>query len=1575
MPSNWRDSDETGKAAWCTIEHTGVLDLGVGPADTLQLLLQGAGECVVDDVELIGPGGTNLIANGAFESGTSGWYMQGTHETSSWEAEQALHVRAVGRGDTGANRIRVSVPNPRPTPGQTATLRLRARWLCGTPSLLLRLRGNWLEASGRMALPAQPGTPGRANSRAAANAGPAIYAVSHAPVLPAAGQAVVVTARASDPDGIGAVNLRYRLDPAPEILTVPMTDDGKAGDAVAGDGIFSATIPRQAAGVMVAFHVEAVDGSAVPEGRVFPANAPTSECLFQFGDTLRVGSFGSYRLLLTGATKSRWTSRLKLHNGPLDATFVYGGWRAIYGMGAKYAGSPWIRPGYSGPTGAQCGYDFGFPEDDAFLGGTEMTMDFPTRDGTLQQEQVAYWMAEQLDLAATRRRNVFLYVNGALRGKLYEDCQRPSQAMLDQYYPKDADGDLFKLDDGFEFDSSATSFTRDNDDTAATLENFTTTGGVKKTARYRWHWRKRAEGGAPNDYARLFDLVDAVNSKNDVYGERVDGLVDVRQWMRVFALEHMVGNWDSYGYYRGKNMFAYKPTRGKWELLLWDIDFVMTAQGNPADSYMFSTVEPVISRMMNHPRFTRVYLQAMKAAVDGPLLAANVEPLLDAKYAALQANGISATSPLATKNYIRSRRNSLLATLEQYQATFTVSTNPGVETIADKNWVQFMGTAPLEVDRVQVNGTDYPVNWLSPTYWTVYVPLDQRTNLLEFRGVDAQGLPLAGSTATVQVSYTGPLEQPEDYVGFNEIMYRPATPGGEYVELCNRSTNNVFDLSRWRLDGLDFQFPSGTVIRPGAYLLVVEDLSIFQALYGLERPVAGQFAGKLRSDGETLRLLRPRAGSGVLGLVDEVSYASQAPWPAAAADGGASLQLIDPSQDHSRVGNWSAVSPDEAAHPRWRFVQVTGVATTNRLWVYHSPYQPPFDPFDLTGSWDGAIRFPGQEYAMSVSFRQSAEQAWTGTFDGVDFSTPLPVVAYTNRTVFFAFGADSGSPSWTGTLSADGRIQGVFQQTFEQNGTNVTQRYAFYLNRRLEPTVRGGDVYLDDLALVVGDVPGAGPNLIPDGDFESPLGIDWNLSPNQSASTVVTNFPHSGRSSLHLVASSGGDGQNTALWTDLPAVRAGQIYTLSYWYLPGASGNELTVRLADDSLSSVHSVARGQPVTPGERNSTEVAARVLPSLFLSEVVTDNRTVLADALGHRGPWLEVVNRGATVLDLSGVHLSDDYANLARWTFPKGAVIAPGQYRVVWLDGQVNETTADEWHASLSLSAKPGLVVLSQTAQGAAFVLDALAYPALGSDQSFGSPTSGGGPQLLFSPTPGRANDAVAPLLGVRINEWMASNQSTIAEPTTGQYADWIELYNPNRQEIDLAGYGLTDDPSAKFKTVFPAATRIGAQGFLLVWADGRDAASTPNDGAVHASFKLSQEGETIALYGPNGLLVRSSGIRRHGAGRESRPLAGRTIGRHSAHWRAQPRGTQLHSACGGGPHDHGNWLHPGRSRRSELDKRSWTGLPSPVARGLDRLRLDRSRRGRAGPPGSSSPSRLRREMGGKARFYRVVQEPQ
>lgn len=114
---------------------------------------------------------------------------------------------------------------------------------------------------------------------------------------------------------------------------------------------------------------------------------------------------------------------------------------------------------------------------------------------------------------------------------------------------------------------------------------------------------------------------------------------------------------------------------------------------------------------------------------------------------------------------------------------------------------------------------------------------------------------------------------------------------------------------------------------------------------------------------------------------------------------------------------------------------------------------------------------------------------------------------------------------------------------------------------------------------------------------------------------------------------------------------------------------------------------------------------------------------------------------------------------------------------------------------------------------------------------------------------------------RINEFLADNLSVAPDNSDfADYSDWIELHNPAATNVSLANHFLTDDLSQPFKWLFPTNASIPAQGYLMIRADGLDAApgetrvrgywpwgSTFTTRRYHANFKLSAAGEAIGLY--------------------------------------------------------------------------------------------------------------------------------
>jgi hypothetical protein len=92
----------------------------------------------------------------------------------------------------------------------------------------------------------------------------------------------------------------------------------------------------------------------------------------------------------------------------------------------------------------------------------------------------------------------------------------------------------------------------------------------------------------------------------------------------------------------------------------------------------------------------------------------------------------------------------------------------------------------------------------------------------------------------------------------------------------------------------------------------------------------------------------------------------------------------------------------------------------------------------------------------------------------------------------------------------------------------------------------------------------------------------------------------------------------------------------------------------------------------------------------------------------------------------------------------------------------------------------------------------------------------------------------------INELMADNDTTIADEY-GEYDNWAEIYNADVEPVWLGDKYLSDNPDNPDKWQFPDITLQPGE-FLLVWTDGQ-----PEQGPLHAGYKLNDEGETLAIF--------------------------------------------------------------------------------------------------------------------------------
>ena len=97
---------------------------------------------------------------------------------------------------------------------------------------------------------------------------------------------------------------------------------------------------------------------------------------------------------------------------------------------------------------------------------------------------------------------------------------------------------------------------------------------------------------------------------------------------------------------------------------------------------------------------------------------------------------------------------------------------------------------------------------------------------------------------------------------------------------------------------------------------------------------------------------------------------------------------------------------------------------------------------------------------------------------------------------------------------------------------------------------------------------------------------------------------------------------------------------------------------------------------------------------------------------------------------------------------------------------------------------------------------------------------------------------------------------------GDAEDWVELYNPTDNTIQLEGYFLSDNPLIRAKWTFPEVN-ISAHGYLLVWLSGKNQTDVPTLSTdestsginsllpiLHTNFQLDKNGENIFLSYPD-----------------------------------------------------------------------------------------------------------------------------
>ena len=258
------------------------------------------------------------------------------------------------------------------------------------------------------------------------------------------------------------------------------------------------------------------------------------------------------------------------------------------------------------------------------------------------------------------------------------------------------------------------------------------------------------------------------------------------------------------------------------------------------------------------------------------------------------------------------------------------------------------------------------------------------------------------------------------------------------------------------------------------------------------------------------------------------------------------------------------------------------------------------------------------------------------------------------------------------------------------------------------------------------------------------------------------------------------------------------------------------------------------------------------AVALSEIMISNKGSVPDNLGGYPDYIELHNGSTEKADISGYGLSDSLLEGAKYVFPAGTVLEPGAYVVVWCGGEAE----DGMHAPFKLSAGEEAVLFDASGRP----LDTAVLNSVDSGMVLrreGEVWTQAKPCPGYPKTEAGMAEYEASLketedIGLYINEFMASNATTICD-SFGSYSDWIELYNSTDTDMDISGFGISDNLSQPMKYRFPDGTTIAARGYLVVFCSGNEGMQ---NGELHAPFGLRSYGEDVVIANRAGRIIDS-----------------------------------------------------------------------------------------------------------------------
>ena len=432
-------------------------------------------------------------------------------------------------------------------------------------------------------------TPATQNGLGVEAVGPLFTGGTHSPVEPDALQPIVVTANVAETfDAVTNVRLNYRVMYG-TTRRINMLDDGSGADTMAGDGIYTATIPSgiAQAGDMVRWFMTASDASG-NESR-FPTFEDPQDSEEYLGTVYRDST-------LLPENPDLVTFQTYFQN-PSAMDTTSGTFGSVYYDGEFYDNVKFDRHGQSSGGFPKKSFDVNFPEDHRFR----------LRDDIPRYKKFNL-LSNYADKA--KMRNAVAWETRRLTGT-------PSALSFPVLMHRN--GEFFSLTD----------FVEDADDRFLQRVGLDTNNPVYKIYN-TFNTASGAEKKTARDVPGNTDLTEFINGLNSNSGQSLTNFiydnVDLASMANYLAGFTVTSNRDCCH----KNFYAYRDASGsgEWSFFPWDVDLSYGRNwGGFGLAYHDYTIYPnndifvgrnnnLISKLYNIDDFEEMYLRRMRTLMD-----------------------------------------------------------------------------------------------------------------------------------------------------------------------------------------------------------------------------------------------------------------------------------------------------------------------------------------------------------------------------------------------------------------------------------------------------------------------------------------------------------------------------------------------------------------------------------------------------------------------------------------------------------------------------------------------------------------------------------------------------------------------------------------------------------------------------------------------------------------------------------------------------------------------------------------------------------------------------------------------